>query len=330
MTRVSIALPPSHDFVAYAVRAEQLGYDRVWAFDSPALYTDIWVSLARAADATTRLGLATGVSVPSLRHPMVTASAIAAIEDIAPGRLVVAFGTGYTARKAMGQKPMRWSDLEVYTRQVRALLDGEVVDVDGQPCEMLQPHGFGPARPIATPLWVAPNGPKGFAVARALGVDGILVTKVPAEHEPTWAHAAMIVAGTVLRPGEDHTSERVVEAMGPFFSTSYHGVWEYQPDALDRMPGGSVWRDLMLSTRPERERHLAVHEGHLAVMTARDRAAVSAAGPAILASGWTGDDESFRAREREAVARGVDEIVYMPAGPDIPAELEAFIGALRA
>jgi 5,10-methylenetetrahydromethanopterin reductase len=29
--------------------AEELGYTRAWAFDSPALYGDVWVALARAA-----------------------------------------------------------------------------------------------------------------------------------------------------------------------------------------------------------------------------------------------------------------------------------------
>src|SRR4051794_21349005 len=121
----SCALPPSLDVVRYARAAEELGYRRVWLFDSPALYTDIWVALARIADATDRIGLATGVAIPSVRHPVVTASAIAAIEELAPGRLVAAFGTGYTGRLTMGQKPMKWADLARYVSHVRALLAGE-------------------------------------------------------------------------------------------------------------------------------------------------------------------------------------------------------------
>ncbi len=135
--RCSVALPPSPRFVAHAVIAEQLGYERLWAFDSPALYTDIWIALARAADATTTLGLGTGVAVPSLRHPMVTASAIAAVEEIAPVASSSRTERDSLARKTLGQKPMRWSDLERYAREVRALLDGETIDIDGRaraPC----------------------------------------------------------------------------------------------------------------------------------------------------------------------------------------------------
>ena len=34
----------------HARRAEALGYRRVWLYDSPALYPDVWVELARVAD----------------------------------------------------------------------------------------------------------------------------------------------------------------------------------------------------------------------------------------------------------------------------------------
>ena len=84
----SVALPPSKEVTAYARAAAELGYARVWVFDSPSLYGDVWVALARIAEAVPGIGLATGVAVPSLRHPMVTASAIATIEDLSPGEVV--------------------------------------------------------------------------------------------------------------------------------------------------------------------------------------------------------------------------------------------------
>ncbi|SPM30547.1 Flavin-dependent oxidoreductase, luciferase family (includes alkanesulfonate monooxygenase SsuD and methylene tetrahydromethanopterin reductase), partial [Mycobacterium terramassiliense] len=91
--------------VYYAKAIQDAGAHRLWLYDSPALYGDIWIALARVAEATS-LPLGTAVAVPSLRHPLVTASAIASIEELAPGRLNVALGTGYTARRAMGHKPI--------------------------------------------------------------------------------------------------------------------------------------------------------------------------------------------------------------------------------
>ena len=48
---VSVALPPSKRVVEYARVANRLGYERVWIFDSPALYGDVWIALARLAEA---------------------------------------------------------------------------------------------------------------------------------------------------------------------------------------------------------------------------------------------------------------------------------------
>jgi 5,10-methylenetetrahydromethanopterin reductase len=89
------------------------------------------MALGRLAEQTDRIRLGTGVAVPSTRHPLVTASAIAAVEELSPGRLTVTFGTGFTARLAMGQKSMKWSDLAIYIGQVRGLLAGDAVDIDG-------------------------------------------------------------------------------------------------------------------------------------------------------------------------------------------------------
>jgi 5,10-methylenetetrahydromethanopterin reductase len=323
--RYSCALPATIDVVERAKLAERLGYHRVWLFDSPALHG----ALARIAAATDRIKLATGVAVPGLRHPMVTASAIGSVNELAPGRLAAAFGTGFTARHTLGNKPVTWTDLARHVRQVRALLDGEVVDIDGQPCQMMQLPGFGSSRPIDVPLWVAASGPKGFAAARQLGVPGVVMTSVPPEGDRagTWAECALLRFGTVIRAGEDHTSPRVVDAAGPGYASIVHAVWQKLDSAVDTLPGGKEWRASIEAERPEGHRHLVVHQGHLSQLTERDRGVVAAAGPAILESGWTGDAASTAARFDEAGAAGVTEIVYVPAGPDVPDELMTFAAA---
>lgn len=326
----SCALAPTADVVDKAKLAERLGYQRVWLFDSPALHGDMWVALARIASGTDRIGLATGVAVPSLRHPMVTASAIGSIHELAPDRLIVAVGTGYTARHALGKKPIPWADTVRYIRQVRRLLDGEVVEIDGRPCQMMQLHGSGASRPINVPLWVAAAGPKGVTAARELDAPGVVMTSVPAESDRGWAQCALLRFGTVMRAGEDHASPRVIEAAGPGYASIVHAVWQNTGNAVDTLPGGKAWRTAIEAERPEDQRHIVVHQGHLSQLTERDRAVVTAAGPAILEPGWTGDAASIAARFDEAGAAGVTEIVYVPAGPDILSELEAFAAATEA
>ncbi len=325
---VSCVLPPSWELPEYAWIAESLGYERMWVFDSPALYGDIWLAIGRAAEVTERIGFGTGVAVPWLRHVMVTASAIASIEELAPGRLVTAFGTGFTASIALGKKPMRWADLSLYVTQLRGLLGGEVVNVDGVACQMIHSPGFAPPRPITTPLLLAPIGPKGFEHAREVGDGVVVASEPPGGRDPRWGICAMLIAGTVLDPGEDHTTPRVRDALGAHFATGYHAAWEWAPESVDDKPGGKEWR-ARVEERPPGERHLAVHEGHLVAVTERDQPVVDLAGPEILSIGWTGPASSIPERLERAAAGGVLEVMYNPAGSDIPRELEAFAAAAQ-
>ena len=105
--RISCGLAPSLDTVEHAVLAEELGYDRVWLYDSPAIYPDVWMTLALAAQRTSRIGLGPGVLIPSLRHPMVNASAAATLANLAPGRVAIAIGSGFTGRMVSGTRSAR-------------------------------------------------------------------------------------------------------------------------------------------------------------------------------------------------------------------------------
>src|SRR5215216_2209746 len=95
---ISCAFATSMATPDHIVLAERLGYRRAWCYDSPALYPDVWMVLALAASRTERIGLGPAVLVPSLRHPMVNAAAIATLAAQAPGRVAVALGSGFTGR----------------------------------------------------------------------------------------------------------------------------------------------------------------------------------------------------------------------------------------
>ena len=327
LPRLACTLAPSIRLPEHARVAEELGYERVWVYDSPALYTDIWVTLARAVEATELIGVATGVAVPFLRHPMVTASAIATIAELGPGRVAVAFGTGFTGARTLGLKPMRWADLAEYVSQVRGLLAGDVVEVDGHRVRMIHSPGFAPPRPIDVPMLVAPMGPKGYEVAQRVA-DGIIVAAPPGNDE--WPWCALLCSGTVLDPGEDHTTPRVIESAGIGFATGLHGIWEMAPEMLPTVPGGAEWLAALEAEFDQADRHWAAHQGHLVAIADRDRPVVAKAGAAILTSGWTGDAASVRQRAVEAAEGGVTELAYAPAGPDIARELEAFAAAVRS
>ena len=121
--KLSVAMPPGPDAVDCARLAESLGYDRIWFYDSAALYEDIWVTLARVAERT-KINLGTAVLVPNLRHVMTTAAAIATIERLAPGRLACGFGTGATARWVLNKPALSWATTRRYVEQLHGLLHG--------------------------------------------------------------------------------------------------------------------------------------------------------------------------------------------------------------
>jgi 5,10-methylenetetrahydromethanopterin reductase len=321
---ISCAFPPSPHVVEHIRVAEERGYARAWLYDSPVLYGDVWVVLALAAEATERIGLGPAVLVPNLRHPLVQASAIATLEQLAPGRVAVAIGTGFTGRMAMGKKALPWAGVRDYIAQIRALLRGEQVEVDGAMVQMLHSVDFAPARPIPTPIIVAANGPKGIDVAKELG-DGVM-TIGGAYPEFSWC--SVLALGTVLDDGEDPGSDRALAAAGPALTVVYHGMYEGNPEAVDGLPGGAEWR-ARIETLPPAVRHLAVHEDHLVAVTDRDRPLLN--GDLLRAFSWTGTRSEVRARLDALEAAGATEILYAPMGPDVDRELAAFAeaGGLR-
>ena len=99
---ISCAFAPAVSTPGHIALAEKLGYERAWCYDSPALYPDVWMVLAVAADRTSRIGLGPAVLIPSLRHPMVNAAAIAGLAELAPGRVAAAIGAGFSGRYTIG------------------------------------------------------------------------------------------------------------------------------------------------------------------------------------------------------------------------------------
>jgi 5,10-methylenetetrahydromethanopterin reductase len=315
---ISCAFPPSLGVVDHVVEAERLGYERAWLFDSPALYPDIWMVAALAALRTERIGLGPAVLVPNLRHPLAQASAIATLEQLAPGRAVAAIGTGFTGRMAMGKKPLTWAYTQQYIEQLRALLRGDKVEVDGAIVQMLHGDAFAPPRPIQTPIVVAANGPKGMAVARELGYGVMTI----GGGEPSFSWCSALVFGTVLDRGEDPGSDRALAAAGPALTVVFHAMYEGDPASVEGLPGGPEWR-ARIDAIPERERHLAVHEDHLVRVTDRDRPLLD--GGLLSAFSWTGPAPELRMRIDALEASGVTEVLYAPMGPDVPRELRAFL-----
>jgi 5,10-methylenetetrahydromethanopterin reductase len=311
-------LSPEHIAVA-----EELGYRRAWLFDTPAQSPDVWAMLALAAQRTERIGLGPGVLVPSLRHPMVNASGAAMLAALAPGRVAVAFGTGFNGARALGAPPATWAYLKSYVLTVRALLRGETVEWDGRPIRMLHPDGHAPARPIELPVLISALGPRGLAITREIA-DGLFTVNNQTDHAQEFSWAALGIHGTVLENQEPLDSARVRAAVGAGHALAYHAAYEFGGDVA-QLPGGQEWLKA-ITAQPERERHLAVHDQHLVGLNQADEAAWAAGGwHAIPATTITGSPARITAQLARYAAQGITEIIYQPSGPDLTGELKRFI-----
>ena len=154
-------------FAADVRRAETLGWDAALQPDSQLRRRDTYVLLAAAAKATERITLGPLLANPVNRHPSVTAGSIATIDELAPGRTILGWGVGDTAVRLAGLRPARVKELEAGTRLMRALLDGESVDVGAEQPARLPHHR-------AVPIWIAAGGPRTLRMAGGVA-DGVFI-----------------------------------------------------------------------------------------------------------------------------------------------------------
>jgi 5,10-methylenetetrahydromethanopterin reductase len=320
---ISCQFATSLDSPEHIAAAEALGYRRAWLFDTPAQSPDVWAMLALAAHRTDRIGLGPGVLVPSLRHPMVNASGAATLAALAPGRVAVAFGTGFNGTRALGAPPATWSYLKRYVVTFRALLRGDTPEWDGHPIRMLHPDRHAPARPVELPVLISALGPKGLAVTREIA-DGLFSVNNQTAHAHEFAWAALGIHGTVLADSEPLNSLRVRAAAGAGHALAYHATHEFGGD-VTQLPGGQEWLKV-ITAEPEHERHLAIHDQHLVGLNQADLAAWAAGGwESIPATTVTGSPAHITAQLTRYAEAGITEIIYQPSGPDLVGELERFI-----
>jgi 5,10-methylenetetrahydromethanopterin reductase len=113
--------------VPLARQLETDGWDGIVVADSQNLTGDPYVALALAAAATTRLKLGPGVTNTLTRHPAVTATAIATVNEESGGRAVLGIGRGDSALAHIGLAPATVTSFTHYLERVQGYLGG--VDV---------------------------------------------------------------------------------------------------------------------------------------------------------------------------------------------------------
>ena len=323
------------DEIGYIVHAENLGYSHVWVTDSPMIRSNCWAVLALAAQATRTITLGTGVNVPALRQAPAVANGIATINRLAPGRCIIGLGTGHTAVRMLGQRPMKLAPFREYVRVVRGLLRGEEVEhtVDGETHRIrfqMREHRFVDVEhPI--PVYIAAFGPKAQALAGELG-DG-LISGLPRggslpEMLANARRGAKRAGGTLaadfyvsamvnlamLAPGERADSERMLAEHGAAVITGLHYLVARHLETGEDPPpyARPVWKAYLewLDESPPEIRHQRLHASHYSFVDPEEARFVTA--DLIRATCLTGTAEELTEQVKALEREGLRQIMLYP------------------
>ena len=165
MAKFGVLILPRPEAPREAKLLEEMGFDIALIPDSQALIREVYVTLTTCAVNTTKIRLGPGITNPFTRHPSVTASAIATLNDVSGGRALLGIGRGDSAVRKIGHEIVPLKSYRTYIETVRGLLAGEHVEYDGArfALEWLP-------RPVQKPVPVdmAASGPKNLALAGEL------------------------------------------------------------------------------------------------------------------------------------------------------------------
>ena len=161
--------PPYTRLVELMQLAEQHGFEYGWTYDSHVLWQDPYPLLTATALQTSSLRLGLNVTNPGTREPTVTASAFATLQDISGGRMVIGIGRGDSARRTIGQQPVKVAEFERSVAAIRELANGRTAHWNDTDITLEWAKDL-----PSVPLYVAGYGPRVLSVAGRLA-DGVII-----------------------------------------------------------------------------------------------------------------------------------------------------------
>jgi len=178
------------DVIWIARQAEALGFESIWVAEHPAIpvnyahfpnsadgrvpelwahWPDPFISLAAAAAVTSRIKLATGISLIPERDPIVTAKVVASLDVLSQGRVMLGVGGGALKEETeiMGTAfHMRWKRLRENVEAMKELWTKDEASYDGELVRFLRSYPK-PYQKPHPPVLLGAHGPKALArVAR--------------------------------------------------------------------------------------------------------------------------------------------------------------------
>lgn len=345
--RFGIAYPTHPAIIPNVELAEALGYDSVHLYDSPLVFSEVCVVAGMVAARTERIGISISVAVPFLRLPHVLASAVGTLNEAAPGRVTLGFGTGFTAALTTGSPADSWATVRETIRICRGILADEETEAVIKGERRTIKHLHADLGHINTrdrvPICISAAGPKGLRVAaevadgfftmsageratpvsvsRTIDVVQARAAEIGREHLPVTLFTTMAVRAE----DEPADSERLRGFVGPAVTQHFHGDLGFGPED-ERTP--PRLRAAAQQYHEQVGRHidgeapwLRQHRGH--AMLVRDEEAHLLTAELIEDVCQVGTADELIDEIASLEAAGVDEIVWQQmSGHD--AETERF------
>ena len=130
--------PPYTRMIELIQLAEQQGFEYAWTYDSHVLWQESFPVMALVADRTSKIKLGHMVTNPGTREPTVLASAYATLHDISDGRMIMGIGRGDSARRYIGQQPVKVAEFEEALKMIKPFMNGKRSHLErqGAPAQM--------------------------------------------------------------------------------------------------------------------------------------------------------------------------------------------------
>jgi len=315
---VGTTIPGVVDFIA---RCEDAGLDGVGVHDHPHRGRDVYITLALAAARTRRLRLYPATSSPVVRHPLLLASAIHSLQEIAPGRVALTVAPGFLAARAIGRSRGTVAVMREAVLAIRRLLAGEPAEFEGRTSRLLNTSAPAPL------VYLLAAGPRMVELAGEVADGALLMVGIDLQ--------AIRTARRHLEEGARRAGRSLAGFRTIFIVTM--GLADRLEDAR-RWPQRWVASGQSFLTYPSASNLYWLRHAGIPLEPDHDPASLSDATAARVcdAFGLFGTaehcrDRLLRAREEAAV----DHVFLFPAhtvdgGGDLPvAEMQAFARVIR-
>jgi 5,10-methylenetetrahydromethanopterin reductase len=309
------------ELIRLAQLTEAEGYDAFWLADER-FFREVHTHLTLAAMHTERIMIGNMVTDPYIRHPAVSAMAIASVDEIAGGRAAFGLGAGVSGFREMGitrRKPA--TAMRETVQVVRRLLAGETIELAGEVIQLAGAHlNFTPIRP-QMPVYIASYGPLGLIVAGEVA-DGAVIQGAVADGMVRWI--VDNVAKGARRAGRDPGDVEIVsrvnvciaedtraakDAMRPGLVATL--VSQYPEFRIFEIAGVDIPKALVDAVAEFRQVHGYTHD---AAATARLAALV----PDEIVDAFTlaGTPAEIAARLARILELGADHVMIYPIALD--------------